>query len=189
VTRDPFDDLVRPSPREGPRVHAHPASIAEDLLLSQCHTGKSRSGGPGGQHRNKVETMVTITHEPTGVAAHAGERRSAEENRRVAFFRLRLSLAVEVREPVPIGDARSDLWISRTAGSRISCNPGHADFPSLLAEALDMIHACRYDAKKAALRLSVTPSQLIKFVAEHPHALALWNRRRAEIGAHPLRVD
>ncbi|GMV27465.1 MAG: hypothetical protein AMXMBFR58_34960 [Phycisphaerae bacterium] len=158
----------------------HPATLPDDELWSQCHVGKSRSSGPGGQHRNKVETLVTITHDPTGVAAHAGERRSAVENSKVAMFRLRLALAVKIRCPVPIGDARSDLWRSRTKDRRIVCNPEHRDFPSLLAEALDMIEACRYDAAKAATRLDVSTTQLVRFVAEHPAAMTWWNQRRAE---------
>lgn len=164
----------------------HPAALPEIRLLKDCDVGRGRSSGPGGQHRNKVETHVTITHRPTGVHAQAGERRSAEANRRVAVFRLRLALAVGVREPVPIGDARSELWRSRCRGGRVACNPSHDDFPALLAEALDMLEACRHDPKRAALRLDCTPSQLVKLVKDHPPAFAWWNARRAERGLPPM---
>lgn len=167
--------------------HGHPACLSEELLLTHCELGKSRSGGPGGQHRNKVETLVTICHLPTGITAHAGERRSAKENRSVAVRRLRLALAVGVRTPVPIGDVRSELWRSRTAGGKISCNPDHHDYPSLLAEALDMIQACNFDARKAAIRLDVSPTQLIRCVADHPHALIWWNQQRQLRHQHPLK--
>lgn len=165
----------------------HPAALPDEALWAECTLGKSRSGGPGGQHRNKVETLVTITHEPTGIEAHAGERRSAVENKAVAFTRLRLALAVAIRMPVPTGDVRSDLWITRTPARRIVCSPSHRDFPSLLAEALDIIESTRFDPRKAAARLDVSPTQLVRFIAEHPPALAWWNDRRASLRLHALR--
>lgn len=166
----------------------HPAALDDDDLLAQCHLGKSRSGGPGGQHRNKVETLVTITHGPSGIAAHAGERRSATENKAVAITRLRLALAVHVRTPVPLGDARSELWIRRTPARRIVCSDEHRDFPAMLAEALDTAQACRFDPRAAAARLDVSPTQLVRFVARHPPALAWWNEHRSELGQHPIRA-
>jgi len=165
----------------------HPASLEEEGLLAQCSVGKGRTSGPGGQHRNKVETKVTITHDATGVVGQAGERRSAGENRRVALRRLRLNLATQARAPVPLGDARSELWRSRCKGGRISCSTRHWDFPAMLAEAMDTIEACGHDPKKASARLECTASQLIKFVKEHPPAFAQWNERRGERGMHPLR--
>jgi hypothetical protein len=165
----------------------HPAAMTEEELLGHCRMGKGRSSGPGGQHRNKVETKVILTHLPSGIMAQASERRSAEENRKVALFRLRLALAMGVRCAVPLGDARSELWRSRCRGGKIGCNPAHGDYPALLAEALDMLEACRGDAKKASIRLECTPSQLIKLIKDHPPALEQVNRSRQARGEHGLK--
>lgn len=130
-------------------------------------------------------------HKPTGIEAHASERRSAEENRKVAIRRLRLALATHHRcAPIArdsFGDVTSDLWRSRCTGGKIACNPEHADFPSLLAEALDVIEVSGLDAKKAALRLSCSASQLIKFVKDHPAAFEMWNTKREDHGLHLLK--
>lgn len=48
----------------------------------------SRSGGPGGQHVNKVSTACTIRHVPTGVSMTASDSRSQSMNRRLALERL-----------------------------------------------------------------------------------------------------
>ncbi|MCA9282482.1 MAG: peptide chain release factor-like protein [Phycisphaeraceae bacterium] len=174
----------------------HPACLDDDTLLAQCAMGKGRSGGPGGQHRNKVETLVILTHKPTSIEAHAGERRSVMENKRVALKRLRLKLAVEHRTAVPLGDIGSALWRSRLLRqrdaqgktiTRISCNPGHRDYPSLLAEAMDVIDACAFDLTRAGIRLDVSASQLVKLLREHPAALVRVNEQRKAMGERPLR--
>jgi hypothetical protein len=165
----------------------HPATLPEDVLLQSCDLTKGRSTGPGGQHRNKVETKVTILHAPTDIEAHAGERRSAEENRRVAMFRLRLALAVDVRAPVPLGEVRSELWRSRCRDERIACNPEHHDYPALLAEAMDVTWACGLDVKRAAARLCCSTSQLVKLIKDHPHAMVRLNEWRVDAGLHALK--
>lgn len=169
-----------------PAVWHHPACAPDEDLLRACDTARGRSGGPGGQHRNKVETLVTLTHRASGIQAHAGERRSQIENKHVALRRLRLALAVAVRSGVPAGEIGAALWRSRRSGGRIVCNPEHRDFPCLLAEALDVLSACGWDARKAALRLGITPTQLLRLIKDHPPALVYLNDQRQSRGLHPL---
>lgn len=180
---------MRPHPMLTPLLVAspHPASLADEDLLKECQLGRGRSSGPGGQHRNRVQTLVELTHRPTGLEAHAGERRSASENKSVALRRLRTELAVCARAPVPLGEIGSPMWKSRVRDGRIALSHEHRDYPAMLAEALDVIHAGGLDLKKASLRLSCTRSQLIRLIAKEPRALAALNEARQAKGKNPLR--
>jgi protein subunit release factor B len=165
----------------------HPATLVDDLILKECDLGRGRGSGPGGQHRNKVQTLVEFTHRPTGVVAHAGERRSAQENKRVALKRLRLQLALQTRSPVQSGDIGSAMWKSRIKAGKIACNVDHHDYPAMIAEALDVIYAASLDMKRASIRLECTQSQLIKLLAKEPAVLVALNEARKAKGMGTLR--
>ena len=165
---------------------SHPASLAPEKLLAACDTRRLRRSGPGGQHRNKVETAVVLTHRPTGISAQASERRSQSANQRQALFRLRIELALHVRHPLDaIGQGHpSGRWMTRVRGGRISVSPGHEDFPALVAEVLDTLDAVEFDFAAAACQLQVTSSQLGKFLKLEP---TVWQRVTAERQKRGLR--
>jgi len=167
-------------------VMTHPAAIPVDELLKECDVRFVRRSGPGGQRRNKVETGVHIRHRPTELQAEAAERRSQEQNRKAAVHRLRLTLAREVRRPVA-EQTPSALWTSRCRGRRISVNAGHADFPALLAEALDVLAECGYELRPAAERLQVSSSQLTKLLKQDAAAFGGVNDQRESLGLPRLR--
>lgn len=162
----------------------HPAALPIDELLATCRVDRTRGSGPGGQHRNKTETAIVITHLPTGVRGEASERRSQAENLAQAKFRLRLELALAVRHAE--ADAMpSPLWRSRVAGERIVISASHDDFPAILAEALDVLAAADWSAPAAAERLGVSTSQLVKLLKQEPRALGMLNREQAAKGLRP----
>lgn len=66
---------------------AHHATERESLERD-CDLEFFVAGGPGGQHRNKVETGVRLAHRPTGVIVTATERRSQSANRDAAYERM-----------------------------------------------------------------------------------------------------
>ena len=164
----------------------HPAALPSDELLKSCTLRRGRRRGPGGQHRNKVETAVTIVHTSSGISGEASERRSQEQNRQQAVLRLRVNLALGVRVSATADARRSELWKSRVRSGRISVSAAHDDFPALLDEALDVLAARDFDVKAAAEALTVTSSQLVKFLKLEPRALEQVNRQRSEHGLAPL---
>src|SRR5512136_1153675 len=96
--------------------HDDPAACSPTQLYAECDVRRLRRSGPGGQHRNKVETAVSLHHLPTGVRAEANERRSQAQNRSLALLRLRMNLALEVRRSVGPDYVPSPLWKSRCGG-------------------------------------------------------------------------
>lgn len=165
----------------------HPAALPVDRLLAECDVRRTRRSGPGGQHRNKVETAVVLMHRPSGLSAEASERRSQSENHAVALFRLRLNLALQIRTPLIAGKTPSERWQARCRDRKIAVNTHHDDFPAILAEALDVIALRHMDLRAAGDDLACTPSQLTKLLQQEPRALALVNRERNALGLHPLK--
>ncbi|CAN5791568.1 hypothetical protein BH11PLA1_BH11PLA1_16450 [soil metagenome] len=195
--------------------HAHPACAEDAALLAECRVTTGRTGGPGGQNRNKVETAVVITHVTTGLVSRASERRSQLENRQMALRRMRLLLAIEVRGVAerapprvkPGGDvadfvaaldasagkkgkpssAASDLWRARVrTDGGLAVNVRHHDYPALLAEAFDVLADEDWEPKGAADRLGVTASQLVKFIGKEGAAFEKFNALRARAGKKAL---
>ena len=158
----------------------HPAQLSIEKLLEKCRVERTRRGGPGGQHRNKVESAIVITHDPSGISGQAGERRSQHENRRVAIERLRLNLAVGFRIDRPLDSEPSKLWKSRIHGGRVEISPSHTDFPALLAEALDYLESSEFDMSAAAKCLGVSSSQLVKLFKLNRPAFSYVNYERQQ---------
>ena len=84
--------------------------IQIDINESDCRIDTYRASGAGGQHVNKTELAVRITHIPTGIIVACQMERSQHKNRATAWNMLRARLyerELEIKEAKLNADAAS----------------------------------------------------------------------------------
>ncbi len=80
-----------------------------ESLERDCDMEFFIASGPGGQHRNKVETGVRLLHRPSGIVVTATERRSQHANREMAFQRMAERLEERQKVAIPRKPTRPTL--------------------------------------------------------------------------------
>lgn len=162
--------------------------LEDDALLAQCEVDRFRASGPGGQHRNKTDTAVRLRHRPSGLEASAVESRSQHENRASALRRLRVTLAVALREPVDLeGYAPPEPLAGTLRGGRVVVSQRNPRYPAVVAAAFDVLEAAGWRVAEAAAAVGVSTSALGRFLEADPVLFRAANARRAAVGLPPLR--
>jgi peptide chain release factor 2 len=122
--------LVRKSPFDsGNRRHTSFASVFVspeldddidiELDMSQVRVDTYRASGAGGQHVNKTDSAIRLTHEPTGIVVQCQNQRSQHKNKDQAIKQLKAKLyeleeQKQKTEMQAIEESKSDIsWGSQ----------------------------------------------------------------------------
>ena len=89
------------------RIHTSTATVAVlpetpdvevNLDMNDCQIDTYRSGGAGGQHINKTDSAIRITHKPTGIVVTCQNQRSQLKNKEQAISMLKVKLYEKEKE-------------------------------------------------------------------------------------------
>jgi hypothetical protein len=164
--------------------------LTDDQLLAQCEVDTYRASGPGGQKRNKTSSAVRLRHRPTGLLVIAEESRSQPENKARALRRLRRTLYLELREPVPAPEAVArmpEVAGARGTDGRLHLSAKDSRFWPAAGVVLDVLAAVEARVAEAAERLGVSTGNLVDFLQTDPKLWQTANQLRAQFGQKPLR--
>ena len=103
---------VMPEPDERDAIEINKADLRVDTY---------RASGAGGQHVNKTDSAVRLTHLPTGIVVECQDERSQHKNRAkaMALLQAKLSTEQEAAAAKEISDARRNLVGSGDRSERI----------------------------------------------------------------------
>ncbi len=116
VRKSPYDSNARRHTSFA-SVYVYPEiddSIEIDINPADVRTDTYRASGAGGQHINKTDSAVRLTHIPTGIVVQCQNDRSQHRNRDEAWKMLRarlyeLELRTRQAEQQKLEDAKTDI--------------------------------------------------------------------------------
>lgn len=154
-----------------------PYALPDAALLAQCRIDTFRAGGPGGQHTNKTESAVRLTHLASGTVVQSQNERDRMRNQVDALHRLRLRLAATQRGVAEVA------WLEKhRKGRQLKLGVNAQDFHLVVAVVLDALDRHTGVLSATAEELSISSSQIAKLLTADKEVHAAANVLRGRHG-------
>jgi hypothetical protein len=154
-----------------------PYALPDAALLAQCRIDTFRAGGPGGQHTNKTESAVRLTHLGSGTVVQSQNERDRMRNQIDALQRLRVRLAVTLRGVAEVP------WLEKhRRGRQLKLGANAQDYHLVVAVVLDALDRHAGELGATAEDLAVSSSQIAKLLTADKEVHAAANALRARHG-------
>lgn len=148
----------------------------DEQIMRSCKLEPFKGSGRGGQKRNKTSSAVRLTHLPTALAVTDCSGRSQHANRHAAIKKLRLQLALELRNE-PIIPERLDTSLKSF------------EYPLFLARIIDVFDSVNYELKPAAEFIGISSAKLVKTIERDPQLWQYINQCRQSQELPPLKKN
>lgn len=154
-----------------------PYALPDAALLAQCRIDTFRAGGPGGQHTNKTESAMRLTHLASGTVVQSQNERDRMRNQVDALHRLRLRLASTQRGIAEI------TWLEKhRKGRQLKLGANAQEYHLVVAVVLDALDRHSGVLSAAAEELTVSSSQVAKLLTADKEVHMAANVLRARHG-------
>lgn len=147
--------------------------MSDDDLGTICRWDFHKTTGNGGQKKNKTSSAVRVIHLPTEISTVCDDSRSQKMNRKSALHKLRMALALTLREIPATGvDLPSGTLPALTSPA----------YPIFAAKLLDLLAFYGWEPEKVCSYLQWSKSRFFKILGRDRRLADIVNSERGKSG-------
>ena len=142
--------------------------LTDQELMEHCVLDRFRASGPGGQKKNKTDSAVRIRHIGSGLIGLSSESRSQHVNKTYALRRLRLKIALTLRDNNQNDHIELKKFIQQTGTKTFTLNIRDPLYPIIVASLFDELSVNDWKISITAKKIGITSSALNRFLRSDP---------------------